>query len=148
MDDYVDSIFTHTRTDRVLMLVATTSEPFVISVIYERHKASVGIRSRYKRTPADQEYRKMLSTIELLGKVEIDTSDMSESSLKDVYVAEGITASVIHYMGKVTIDGDTPAILFFSFSTHDEEKLNKRDLDYISVLFGSIKEILRVYLKF
>ena len=150
IDDYLDSIFQNTKVDRVLMLLATTKDIdfTIVSVIYERHRSDrFELRSRYKRIPVDEAYRKMLHNIELFGKVELDVESMEDCFLRDAYKIEGVTSVSIQYAGKVQTDLSSTGILYFSFGTHDPEKLNKRDFDYINSLFSSVKDVLKVYIK-
>lgn len=150
IDDYLDSIFQNTKVDRVLMLLATAKDKdlTIVSVIYERHRdGSILLRNRYKRLPVDAAYQKMLHTLELLGKLEIDVERMEDCFLKDAYTNEGVTSVAVHYVGKVSTDTESNGMLYLSFGTHSPLKLSKQDFDYVGALFSSIKDILKVYIK-
>lgn len=150
IDDYLDSIFQNTKVDRVLMLLATTKDIdlTIVSVIYERHRGNrFDLKSRYKRLPVDKPYQKMLYNLELLGKLEIDVDLMEDCFLKGAYEAEGVTSVSIQYVGKVQTDASSTGILYFSFGTHSLKKLSKQDFDYISALFNSVNDVLKIYIK-
>lgn len=150
IDDYLDSIFLNTKVDRVLFLLATVKEGgfAIVSVIHERHRINrFDLRSRYKRLPVDKEYQQMLLEIQLHEKLEVEVDLMPESFLKEAYKKEGVSSVAIHYVGKVPIEAGATGILYFSFGSYHPEMLEKKDYDYITALFASIKDVLKIYVK-
>lgn len=150
LDDLTDSIFANTGVDRILMFegVFPTPNMALVSIIYERHREDrFQLKHRYKRLPVDELYLQMLREAEINGFVEIDVDNMADSFLKDAYQSEGVTSSVVCYVGQVPTAEFDKNIMFFSFATYKKEKYQTRDVDYIKALFVPIVDVLKIYVK-
>lgn len=148
----IDYLFNKTKIDRFLVLIAVNGkvDPNTVSVIFEQHKDNdgniikVNALTRYRHVYIDDQYRQMLKQAELLGGVYYETDTMPESYLKNVYLDEAVTSSVIKYITRINIDDHNDMIVFCSLATH-KGRLNDIEKTNIHAEFGSIRSAFKKY---
>lgn len=143
ISESVNRIFDKTKAERFLILVAKNGkEEFrIVSVVFEAHKKAefrINAIARYRNVHIDNEYRNMLKEAERYGVVQLETSKMPDSLLKDFYEMEGVTFSKVRFLARKPIDDNNDFLVYSSISTHEKTDFTKRGLTYIKTEFEGV----------
>lgn len=148
----VDRMFSETRADRFLILMAVNGkEDFnVVTVIFEQHKVEntkVNAVARYRNVEIDPLYRNMLKLAEVSGVVHLETSKMEDCLLKDFYRIEGVTFSDIRFLLREHVDHENDILVFSSVATHGEDGFTKlgrvrMKTEFEAVIRPELKKVL------
>lgn len=149
----VDELFKTTRADRFLILIAVNGKTDfnIVSVIFEQHKKAsykINAIAKYRNLSIDEDYKAMLKRSEKYGLVELKTTDMKSSLLKDIYIMENIIHSDVRHLLRIQADQDNDILIYSSLSTHNSKgftTLGKRkaDLVYDSEIKTVLSDVLR-----
>lgn len=129
----VEALFATSVIDRFLILEGTNGKEQI-----ERVTAFFQLRAEgqypypYKNYRIDDHYRGVLRYAEKnLDGCYMQTAEMPVSGLRRIYVAEGVTSAVVHFLGAELVDGRRE-IIYCSFATHEggmsEETLTKIEI--------------------
>lgn len=149
LKDTIDDLFTTTKVDRFLILVAKNGkEEFKFATaIYEQHadndkvKLSFGAVGKYVDFQFDDRYRQMLKEAEIKGVYRFDVEKEPDSDLKSIYMAEDVKYSSIYFLKRfVNYDDDgNDCILYSSFATHTTEPFTPTDQIAKKLVVNKIK---------
>lgn len=129
--------------DRFLILRAKNGEdtPKYTTAIFQMRQ---GIQEpfSYVHFELDKDYKDRLLETKSMPYVYVRTEDLPEDAgIKDVYLAEGVTACVWFYLGTKTISEGKAIITYCSFATHSEEGLTEKDITKARLIVGMLKEV-------
>ena len=138
-----ERIFKETKADRFLILIAINGKVDfnTVSVIFERHKNfTTSAIARYRNLSIDTQYRKMLKIAEQQRSIIVETSNMEESLLKNIYELEGVTHSEIRHLKRQKLDNNNDCLIYSSIATHSKLKFTNKELASIQInIDNSIK---------
>ena len=139
----MDRIFQETKADRFLILIAKNgiTDFRIVNVVFEQHKNKqfrINAIARYRNVQIDDEYKAMLKEAEFRGYVELDTSKMKPSLLRDFYALEGVTHSKIRHLARKPIDEGNDFLIFSSLATHEIDKFTELELAFIKTQYEGI----------
>lgn len=150
--DCVEDIFSKTRADRFLILIAVNGhEDFnIVSVIFEQHKKNeykVNAIGTYRNVKIDTHYKKMLKEAEFFGSVCLDVQKMPICLLKDIYENEGVNYSIVNFLSRQKIDNENDFVVYSSIATHDKNSFTRAEnaiikLAYESVITPNITDVM------
>ncbi len=114
-----------------------------VSVLYEVLSGLPSIKDDYQKLPVDNEYISMLADASSHGHTSLVVSEMPPCILKDIYVAENVKYSEIHYLC------ETPKAFYYcsiaSTITTNFSGAKSRNSIHLSV--NNIKNIMKKLVK-
>ena len=130
--DAVSGLFEKTIADRYLILIGVEKLGKIktVSVIFEQHKnsnASISAIARYKDVEIDDHYRQMVLDAEKYGAVNLETSSMKESKLRDWYISEGVTNCKVRFIHRKYLTSEASICCFCSISTHEGRSFSDKE---------------------
>lgn len=136
----VDRMFEKTKADRFLIMIAVNGKTDfnVISVVFEQHKDKsnrINAIARYHNISIDYHYKKLLQDAEKHDLIDIHTSKMPESILKDFYLDEKVTESLIRKLIRKPIDANNDFLVYSSISTHKNRQFTRIEKSYIKTQY-------------
>jgi len=139
----MNDIVTLGYADRVILFVGHNSggiprlgSPFYVTMIHQITAPRV-ITGEYKDLAVDAEYVKMLLEAMRNTAVHIDVANMPQCQLKDYYVAEGVTESVVEYLCV-----KSNALYYISYATHNPEGFEHTATTKASLLVNAVRNAL------
>lgn len=139
-------IFDNTPTDRFLILYGINGRDVMLYVTaifhYQDFKWKINALDAYKEIEIDNPYQEMLVDAERNGCVILDVDTMPDCILKRFYQAEGVKSSIIKFFLRKHLSDTKDMVLYCSFASHREDKLNKQDEQFIMSKFGTLKRII------
>lgn len=143
INDAVQSIFSKTKVDRFLILIARNGKTTFnyVDVMLEFHKSpqtDIHAVKVYKNVEIDDQYRKMLKDTEYYGFVDLETFKMETQILKHYYQTEKVTYSRVKSALRMPIDEGNDFLVFTSSATHEKENFNDLEKTIIDQLHNSI----------
>lgn len=138
------TLMEETEIDRFLILRAWngTLAPRWTTAVFQMRQGNQDPIS-YVHFELDEDYVARLRTIAKDGPVLLDVEHTPPSAIKDIYEAEGVTASAWFHLETSTIP-EAPgcaAITYCSFATHDLEKMNDSTFTRCRTIAGRLKGV-------
>jgi hypothetical protein len=138
----VKDIFKSTRADRFLIMIAVNGRTDFkhVTVIYQqfdKYDLYIDAMRIYKNMEIDAEYKKMLREARMNGTVLLDTNEMPDQIIKDIYLDEGVWHSKVKMMAKKSIDEDNDMLIFTSIATHNIDPYTNNELRFISTVMDN-----------
>lgn len=137
-----EQLFTNTRSDRFLVIVAFNgkSKFNFVTVIYQKGADGVVLDAveTYNHLEIDDAYNTMLKDTERIGFMLLDTLKMDPCLLKDIYMVEGVKHSLIRFVCRETVDDENDIMAFTSTATHEEGEFTLEELTRIHIIHTTI----------
>lgn len=141
------SLMRETSVDRFLILRAWNGhlEPRWTTAIYQMREADQEPYT-YVHFELDVDYVGRLREISLRNTMYFEVDDMPDGFLKDVYKAEGVTASMLCHLATHQPAGtDSVAHTYCSFATHSKGALDEKEITRCRVLASRMKGLAEAF---
>ena len=135
------ALINETEVDRVLILRAWNGrlEPRWTTAVYQMREGDQAPIA-YVHFELDDDYVRRIREIAQQGSTYFRVDDLPECAIRNVYHAEGVVASYWSYINSVeTSDGQSTAIAYASFSTHDPDGLSEETQTKCRIVTGRLK---------
>lgn len=151
INEIIAEIFHKTKADRFILFSGTNKVDNIryVTAIMECHKdnpfkhLSEGALKKYAPFEPDAHYIEMLKNVKNTKIHSIDTSTMSESALKDIYIQEKVSYSKIIYLAHGAIDENKDRLFYCSIATHDDEPFTDEEKTIIRYCSDNLRYLLQ-----
>lgn len=148
INNAVSKLMQDTNVEGFTIFVATNGKADFnkVAVIYEKYKQSEAIESFIKEEAAlalyrsisiDEHYKAVLKQAERSGSVYLETQNMPECMLKNIYLYEDIQHSGISFLFRKMIDDQNDVMCFCSAVTIDNSKITGLDKTILELTISS-----------
>lgn len=138
----VDQLFENTKASRFLLIMSINGHTAMraVSVVFNHQKPGTQVldaEEAYKHVETDDQYRDMLKEILIKGSTLLNVEEMPKCKLKSFYDMEGVTHSLITFLGRYHIDEKDDVLIFSSMATHNVSPFFELELTEIELSYGS-----------
>ena len=143
VQEELEVLMRDSEVDRFLILRAWNGHltPRWTTAIYQVRRGKQS-PVQYIHFELDGDYVERLKHIDANGFMYLDVDSLPESAIKQIYSAEGVTASAWYHLESLGFQGGkSRAVTYCSFATHDESKLTEDTLTRCRILAGRLKGV-------